>query len=94
MLDRRGAGRRADRREQRLARNALRTHDPDLEKLVRREGAFDLAGDGRRETGLADENDRLQAVGASFQRLPLGRRKLPGQLSFPRSPRLYPAASA
>jgi hypothetical protein len=76
VLDRRGAGRRADLSQEPLPGVAVLSHDPDLDELVGLQRASDLRHHRGRQAVGADEHDRVQAVGTAFERLALGGRKL------------------
>jgi 23S rRNA (uridine2552-2'-O)-methyltransferase len=93
MLHWRSAGRRAHCGEQGFAVAAVVSEHADLDQLVRRQRAVDLAEHARGETLAAHENDGVQAVRAALQGLPLRRRQwfLHLGLKFAATPRLYDA---
>ncbi len=76
MLDRRGVGRGADLPQEPLAHVAILAQDPDLDERVRLQRPVDLRHHRWRQAVRADEHDGVQAVGATSERLALGRRKL------------------
>lgn len=72
MLDRGGAERSTDPREQRLALGARIAEHADLDELVRGEAHVDLVEHAWREPVLADAHDRMQVMRLRAERAPRG----------------------
>lgn len=61
----------ADIADQAPAVAAIVSEDSDLNEFVALEGQIDLAQHGRRETGFADHDDRMQMMRTRPERAPL-----------------------
>jgi hypothetical protein len=76
VLHRLGAQALADLRQGGVARFAFHGTGADLDELVRRQRAVDLAENGFGEALLSDVNDRIERVCAAFEGFSFGRRQL------------------
>lgn len=82
MLDRCGAGRAANLVQKAVALAAIASHDANLDEFVRIERAMDFREHRGCQPGGADHHDRIEGVGAAFQRLAPCGRKLACNLSL------------
>ena len=67
MLYRLRSGASADFREKPLALRTVRARGAYLDQFVTVQGTLDLLQHGRRQTGVADEHDRLERMGEGAQ---------------------------